>query len=265
MRRPPPLTALIVPTLLCLAALAALPAAAEKTAGPPLRMTVDRSKVDLQQHRLEVVVSHPVSKISIKVTGESGAVLAEEDHDLSGRPPGAPTMISWRPSSDEPVERIDLHTSDARGFAFDITLTPYSVSIPHDEVTFRTDSADIDPPEVPKLDAAYKTLVERLAAARGKAIVRGNLALYIVGRTDTVGSAAHNLKLSQDRARSIAQWFRAKGLSIPIVYEGLGKSSVQVGTADQVDERQNRRVDYFLSDGEPMIRGAVRPMWKRLN
>ncbi len=133
-------------------------------------------------------------------------------------------------------------------------------------MTFRTDSAEIDPPEVPKLEAAYQTLVQRLSAVRGKSIARPNLTLYIVGRTDTVGSAAHNLKLSQDRARSIAQWFRGKRVTIPIAYEGLGKTSVQVGTGDQVAERQNRRVDYFLSDGEPMIKvTGVRPMWKRLN
>jgi outer membrane protein OmpA-like peptidoglycan-associated protein len=264
MRMPPRLqTALVVPLVLAFS----WPAAAEKVAaGPPLRMMVDRTKVDLQQHRLEVVVSHPVPKVSIKVTGESGAILAEEDHDLSGRPPGAPTVITWRPSSEETVERIDLHAADARGFAFDVTLTPYSVSIPHDDVTFRTDSAEIDASEVPKLEAAHQTLSERLAAVRGKAIARNNLALYIVGRTDTVGSAAHNLKLSQDRARSIALWFRSKGVPLPIVYEGLGKASVQVGTGDQVAERQNRRVDYFLSDGEPMIKVAgARPTWKRLH
>ncbi|HVR61541.1 MAG TPA: OmpA family protein [Polyangia bacterium] len=241
-------------------------AAAEKSGGgPPLRMMVDRAKVDLQQHRLEVVVSHPVPKVSIKVTGESGAVLADEEQDLSGRPPGAPTMISWHPSSDEPVEQIDIHAADARGFAFDITLTPYSVSIPHDEVTFRTDSAEIDASEVPKLEAAFETLSRRLASVRGKGIPHGNLALYIVGRTDTVGGAVHNLKLSQDRARSIAQWFRVKGVPLPIAYDGLGKASVQVGTGDQVAERQNRRVDYFLSDGEPTLNVAgARPTWKRL-
>ncbi len=256
-----------MPLLLGAALLGASAAAADKqTAGSPLRMQVDRSKVDLQQHRLEVVVSHPVPKIAIKVTGESGAILAEEETDVSGRPPGTPTLIVWHPSGDEAVERIDLHAADARGFAFDITLTPYSVSIPHDEVTFRTDSAEIDPPEVPKLEAAYQTVVQRLSAVRGKSIARPNLTLYIVGRTDTVGSTAHNLKLSQDRARSIAQWFRGKRVTIPIAYEGLGKTSVQVGTGDQVAERQNRRVDYFLSDGEPMIKVAgARPMWKRLN
>lgn len=243
------------------------PATAEKAAsGPPLRMMVDRSKVDLQQHRLEVVVSHPVPKLSIKVTGESGAILAEEEHDLSGRPPGTPTLIAWHPISDEPVEQIDLHAADARGFAFDVTLTPYSVSIPHEEVTFRTDSAEIDASEVPKLEAAFETLSKRLAAVRGKGIARKNLALYIVGRTDTVGGAAHNLKLSQDRARSIGRWFRAKGVAVPIAYEGLGKASVQVGTADQIAELQNRRVDYFLADGEPVLSVAgARPLWKRLH
>ncbi|HEY2901284.1 MAG TPA: OmpA family protein [Polyangia bacterium] len=245
--------------------------AAEKTAdrsavaASPLRMTIDKSKVDLPQHRLEVTLSHQVPKIAIKVTGESGEVLADEEEDVSARPAGAPIIVTWNPARDEPVMRIDLHATDARGSSFDVTLTPYSVLIPHDDVTFRTDSSEIDATEIPKLEAAHKVLSERLAAARGKGLSR-DVALYIVGATDTVGSAAHNLKLSQDRARSIALWFRRKGLPIPIAFAGLGKAHVTQDSADQEDQRINRRVDYFLSAGEPMIKAAgIRPMWKRLD
>jgi outer membrane protein OmpA-like peptidoglycan-associated protein len=234
-------------------------------AGSPLRMTVDKSKVDLPQHRLEVTLSHQVPKIAIKVTGESGEVLADDEEDVSARPSGAPIIVTWNPSRDEPVMHIDLHATDARGSSFNVTLTPYSVSIPHDDVTFRTDSAEIDATEVPKLDTAHQRLIERLAAARGKGLPR-EVTLYIVGATDTVGSVAHNLKLSQDRARSIALWFRRKGVPIPIAYAGLGKAHVVQDSADQEDQRINRRVDYFLSASEPMIKVAgIRPMWRRLD
>ena len=236
--------------------------------GPPLRMTIDKSKVDLQQHRLEVTLSQPVPRISLKVTGESGELLADEEADVAAHPAGAPIILGWKPSSDEPVVRIDLHATDARGFSFDATLTPYFLSIPHEEVIFRTDSAEIDATEVPKLDAAHQRLIERLAATRGKdgSRLRRDITLFIVGRTDTVGSAAHNLKLSQERARSIAVWFHRKGVPIPIAYEGLGKASVVHDSADQDDQRINRRVDYFLSAGEPLIKVAgFRPIWKRLD
>jgi len=234
----------------------------------PLRMTVDRSKYDEQQHRLEVKVSHPVPAISIKVTGMSGEILADERQDFSGRPAGAPLVITWHPSSDEKVARIDLHAADTRGFVFDVVLTPWFLPIPHQEVNFRTDSADIDEPEVPKLEDAYTWLVEHLAEIRAKDInhEHRNLTLHICGHTDTVGDATHNFKLSEARARSIAAWFRKKGVALPVAYAGFGEWSLLISTADQVDEPRNRRADYILSDDEPSIKTrGPRPVWKRLN
>ena len=52
------------------------------TAGSPLQIMVDRSKVDLKAHRLEIKLSRKPSKVSIRVEAESGAVLT----DLDGRP-----------------------------------------------------------------------------------------------------------------------------------------------------------------------------------
>jgi outer membrane protein OmpA-like peptidoglycan-associated protein len=88
--------------------------------------------------------------------------------------------------------------------------------------------------------------------------------LFIAGHTDTVGSAGSNLKLSHERARSIASWFRKRGVRLPISYEGFGETSLAVKTADNVDEIKNRRADYVLSDGPPTYSAAFRPSWKRI-
>ena len=90
------------------------------------------------------------------------------------------------------------------------------------------------------------------------------ITLYIAGHTDTVGSSSSNLKLSQDRARSIAAWFRKRGVKLPISYEGFGETSLAVKTADNVDEVKNRRADYVLSDGPPTYSAAFKPSWKRI-
>ena len=68
----------------------------------------------------------------------------------------------------------------------------------------------------------------------------------------------------RDRARSIAAWFRKRGVKIPISYEGFGETSLAVKTADSVDEIRNRRVDYVLSDGPPVYSAAFKPSWKRI-
>ena len=92
-------------------------------------------------------------------------------------------------------------------------IAPWFVPIPHEDVNFRTGSSDIDEPETPKLEAAYTKLQEVLAKDAAHGHMHPGITLYIAGHTDTVGTAAHNLKLSQDRARSIASWFRKRGVT----------------------------------------------------
>jgi outer membrane protein OmpA-like peptidoglycan-associated protein len=93
----------------------------------------------------------------------------------------------------------------------------------------------------------------------------GQAVLFIAGHTDTVGTNEHNFRLSLARAQSIANWFRRRGLAIPIAYEGFGKTSLLVKTADDVDEPRNRRVDYILAVDEPTLKTTgFRAGWKRV-
>jgi outer membrane protein OmpA-like peptidoglycan-associated protein len=233
-------------------------------AGSPLKVQVDKSKVDLKQHRLEVKMSHPAGKVKIEVYADSEAVIAEEEQDFSGRPAGTPLVVTWTPSSDAAVARIEVHAFDAAGNWVGVEIAPWFVPIPHEDVNFRTGSSDIDEPETPKLEAAFAKLQDVLAKDAAHGRMHPGITLYIAGHTDTVGSAAHNLKLSQDRARSIASWFRQRGVKLPISFEGFGETSPEVKTADNVDEPRNRRVDYVLSDGPPTYSAAFKPSWKRI-
>src|SRR5450755_4560932 len=235
-----------------------------RAAGTPLHVQVEKSKVDLKQHRLEVKMSHPAGKVKIEVYSDSDAVLADEEQDFSGRAAGTPLVVTWTPSSDAAVARIEVRAYDAHGSWVGVEIAPWFVPIPHEDVNFKTGSAEIEPAETPKLEAAYTKLDEVLAKDKAHGSMHPGITLYIAGHTDTVGSAAHNLKLSQDRARSIAAWFRKRGVRLPISYEGFGETSPEVTTADNVDEPRNRRVDYVLSDGPPTYSAAFRPSWKRI-
>ncbi len=235
-----------------------------RAAGSPLKVQVDKTKVDLKQHRLEVKMSHPAGKVKIEVYADSEAVIAEEEQDFTGRPAGAPLIVTWTPSSDAAVARIEVHAYDVQGNWVGVEIAPWFVPIPHEDVNFRTGSPDIDEPETPKLEAAYTKLQEVLAKDAAHGRMHPGITLYIAGHTDTVGAAAHNLKLSQDRARSIASWFRKRGVKLPISFEGFGETSPEVKTADNVDEPRNRRVDYVLSDGPPTYSAAFKPSWKRI-
>ncbi len=244
------------------AAASARGAGVDTVTGRGLKVQVDKSKVNLKEHRLEVKMWPRSSKISMVVVGESGATLAEEEQDFTDRPAGAPLLVTWTPSSDEAVAKITIKVGDERGYV-GLELFPWFVAIPHDDVNFRTASSDIDAGEVPKLEAAYAKLGEILAKDKDKQY--RSITLFIAGHTDTVGDGAYNLNLSRERARSIAGWFRKRGARVPIAYEGYGETALAVSTADGVDEPRNRRVDYILSNDEPMMKtSGFKPAWKRI-
>jgi outer membrane protein OmpA-like peptidoglycan-associated protein len=245
----------------------ARPASAAKSSATPassLKVAVDKAKVDMKAHRLEVKMSRPAGKVKIQVFAESNAVLADEEQDFTGRPGGTPLVVTWNPSSDEAVAKIELRAYDAQGNWVGVQIAPWFVNIPHDDVNFKTDSSEIDAPEVPKVEAAFAKIMEALTKDSAAGRMHAGITLYIAGHTDTVGNPTHNFKLSQDRARSIAAWFRKRGVKIPISYEGFGETSLAVKTADNIDEVKNRRADYILSDGPPTLSSSFHASWKRI-
>src|SRR5258708_7468494 len=243
--------------------LAGLAVSLARAAGSPLRVQVEKSKVDLKERHLEVKMSHPPGKVKITVVGESGATLADEQHDFAGHAAGAPLVVTWSPANDEAVATIDVVAYDTQGAWVGVQISPWFVAIPHEDVNFKTDKAEIEDSEAPKLEAAFAKLGEVLAkdAAHGKQ--HAGITLFIAGHTDTVGNAGYNLKLSLARARAIAAWFRKRGVHMPIAYEGFGESALAVKTADNVDEPKNRRADYVLSDEPPRYGGGVSPPRRR--
>lgn len=243
----------------------ALPQAADAkpAAGPALRVEVDRAKVDLKEHRLEVKMSRPAGKVKIEVFAEDDAPLADEEHDFTGRAAGSPLVVTWKPSSDAPIARIEVRAYDAAGNWSGVQISPWNVAVEHEDVNFKTDSADIEPAEVPKLESAFAKIEEILAKDKAHGRMHPNLALYIAGHTDTVGSGGHNLTLSQARARSIAGWMKKRGVRLPISYEGFGETAPAVKTGDNVDEPRNRRADYIISDGPPRYSTTASASWKR--
>jgi outer membrane protein OmpA-like peptidoglycan-associated protein len=239
-------------------------APAARAAGSPLHVQVEKSKVDLKQHRLEVKMSHPAGKVKITVVGESGATLADEEHDFAGHAAGDALVVTWSPSSDEAIATIDVRAYDTQGAWVGVQLLPWFVAIPHEDVNFKSAEASIEDAETPKLEAAFAKLNEVLAKDAAHGRQHPGITLFIAGHTDTVGNATYNLKLSQARARAIAAWFRKRGVRMPIAYEGFGETAPAVKTADNVDEPKNRRVDYILSDDPPRYGGGFAPAWKRV-
>jgi outer membrane protein OmpA-like peptidoglycan-associated protein len=240
------------------------PVVLDSESTPPraaLEVTIDKSSVDLENHRLELRMSRPAGHVRIQVFDASGSTLAEHDIDFRGRPANERLVVRWKPKSDEPVAKIEVYAYDVDDNYKGIAIVPWSLAIPHEDVTFETNSATIRSAEETKL----KQSLEEIQQAFDKHKDLGNVTLFIAGHTDTRGSAEHNRELSRRRARAIAQWFRSHGYKTPIAYEGFGEHVPKVKTADEVDEPRNRRVDYVLSVEPPRLKStATAAAWKRI-
>lgn len=221
-----------------------------------IRIGYQREHLFLDKHVLEFQISRPSKHLDADLTvyGDQGQVIGQGQKNYDSAPAGKWLAIEWEPTDESAVMKMVLHVSDGGGFVDEI-LTPWSVSIPHEDVNFKTNSFDIEESERPKLDAAYEKIMEEVTKAE-KLEVR--CSLFISGHTDTVGPRDKNQKLSLDRARSIAAYFRKKGLSIKVSYEGFGEDRPKVRTPDETDEPQNRRADYTLTaEGPPSVGGAT--------
>jgi len=228
-----------------------------------LRVTLDKSHVDLGRGRLDLVASIPDGKIQLAiVSATDGKVLVEREQPFTDHDTSAPLVVTWDPpGKDAEIGRIEVRVVDPSGAYHLTTLVPWSVYIPHKEVNFANDSSAIAPAEVPKLEASLAKIVE--AVAKHQAV--GPIKLFVVGHTDTVGTAKYNLALSLKRAQAIATWFRTGAPELPIAYEGFGEQALRVPTPDNTSEPRNRRVDYILSVDDPVLPASdFQPTWKTL-
>ncbi|MEE1111375.1 MAG: OmpA family protein [Alphaproteobacteria bacterium] len=100
-------------------------------------------------------------------------------------------------------------------------------------ITFKTDSDDISSSFYPVLNSVAKVLSKY-----------NNSTILVSGHTDNTGSAEYNLKLSQERAASVAAYLQGQGVSSArFEVLGLGYSNPIASNATAAGRAQNRRVE----------------------
>lgn len=231
----------------------------------PIKVTYDAEHLDLDKRELQIKLSRPVDTAELVVIGDDGEELAKTSTTLTGKPADTWLPITWTQPANTRVMTLKLRVSASDGVASNVELIPWSVAIDHEDVNFATDSAVIEASETKKLDASVAKITD--AIKRSERFMK--MKLYIAGHTDTVGDGAKNRKLSFDRALAIATYFKKKGIAIPIAVAGFGEDVLKVKTADNTDERANRRADYVLgpAQGAPPFKGPylkTRADWKQL-
>ena len=100
-------------------------------------------------------------------------------------------------------------------------------------ITFRTDSADINSSFYPVLNSVAKVLKKY-----------SNSTVMVSGHTDSTGSADYNLALSKSRAQSVAAYLQGQGVKASrFEVLGMGSSNPIASNSDAAGRAQNRRVE----------------------
>jgi len=124
---------------------------------------------------------------------------------------------------------VQVATLKAEGFVE--TDAGWALTLP-ERLLFATDESDLKPEQI-----------ETIAKIAGRLSAVGITSARVEGHTDSVGSSAYNLKLSQARAQAVAVPMQANGMALtPDQVIGRGEA-LPLSSNDTAEGRQdNRRV-----------------------
>ena len=185
--------------------------------------------------------NRPISEASLTITAEDGSLIDSVDRTFD---PKKDVTIEWTANDKQPAY-IDIKIGDGKGSVANYVVLYFR--IPHKDIVFDTAKSVIRKEQEPYLQDSLDKINEIIGKHAKVA-----MDLYITGYTDTVGSVSSNDKLSRDRAKSIAHWFRSHGLKINTFYRGVGERALAVQTPDETPNEENRRAVYILSNRPPV-------------
>jgi OOP family OmpA-OmpF porin len=127
----------------------------------------------------------------------------------------------------------------------DTTVVVSTLNIPVDQpyilknIFFETSSATLKPESEPELNALVAYLVKTKPLSK----------IVIRGYTDNVGLDSDNQRLSESRARAVADYLILKGVqSSRITCQGFGSKNPIADNATESGRAQNRRVEVIISE-----------------
>jgi OOP family OmpA-OmpF porin len=185
----------------------------DRCPGTPPNTKVDASGCELDSDGDGVVDSkdqcpatpagHKVNEVGCELDSDGDGVLDSAD-ECPGTPAGT---------------RVDIKGCEIKN----------EIKLPG--VVFATDKADLLPESYPVLNDAIATLKKN-----------PDLRIEVAGHTDSRGSDAHNQKLSQRRADTVAKYLRDGGVTNDLKAVGYGESQPIEDNSTEAGRQQNRRV-----------------------
>ena len=227
--------------------------ARQAVGAPNLKLDIRSEDIDVQNRTIYFRLGTVARTAEIDVFSPDGELMYEGSKQYDPHEPGTRLSIDWPYLADRGENfRIELKFIDTEGYWVTFQVIRFYLEVPHEDIAFETAKWDITEKEEPKLVEPLKLLKDAVA----KYAKLMDVKLYVAGHTDTVGKAAANQLLSEQRANSIARYFIQHGLKgIPIFVRGFGEGALAVKTKDNVANASNRRAQYIISTFTPEVAG----------
>ena len=129
--------------------------------------------------------------------------------------------------------------TDAEPYLKDVALLPIEIgkSMVLKNIFFASNKFD--------LQAQSKVELEKLLAFLSE---NKNVKISIDGHTDNSGSSAHNLELSENRAKAVYDYLVSKGIAANrLTYKGFGETKPIADNATEEGKQQNRRTEITIT------------------
>jgi len=222
----------------------------------PLDISMEKSDLDLIHRKLRFKLSRPAQKARLAVLMDSGQRAVDDEIPFRGEPAGTPLEVAW-PEASGRVLKIALRAYDTSDSYTGVELFPWQLEVANADLAFEAGKSAPRSDQYSKLDQSYRAVSAAVARLLPLVPVR----LFIIART---GSEEDSGPLVLHRARAVAQYFRKRGMRIPILYDGLRDPSVQPRTVGEGGELAAPALHYILSVGDPALPDGQAPSWRKL-
>lgn len=206
---------------------------------------VDYDFDDESEYRMLFEADRAIEEVRLTVTNADGRTMEPITQRFGGGRPTTRAEVTWPRRAE--VLSVIARVTDTEGTWREMRYVPWSFTVEQQALHFETGSAEIHDDDVATLESTFSELSDELERV-GEYV---ELQLYIGGYTDTVGSSDANRRLSRERARSIARWFKRRGFGVPIYVQGFGESALAQSTPDDTPNASNRRAVFVLRSGPP--------------
>jgi OOP family OmpA-OmpF porin len=210
------------------------PAAAPEPAAPPAPADSDGDGVlDTQDRCPGTAPNTKVDAFGCELDSDGDGVVDSKDQCPDTRAGRKVNEVGCEVDSDGDgvLDGDDQCPGTAAGVRVDVRGCEIKNEIRLPGVVFATDQADLLPESYPVLNDAIATLKKY-----------PDLRIEVAGHTDSRGSDAHNRKLSQRRADTVARYLKDGGVTNDLKAVGYGESQPIEDNDTEAGRQQNRRV-----------------------